>query len=62
MKEFKLRARCGRGDIRMRFTSMPQVKVFTCPMCDRVSVISETIMAGDAYEVGMKARGYHRVS
>lgn len=46
----------------MRYSSMPQVKVFTCPICDRVSVISETIMAGDAYEVGMKARGYHRVS
>ncbi len=58
---YKLHARCGRCDVRMVYSSMPQVKVFTCPICDRVTVISETMLAGDAFDAQMKAQGYHRL-
>lgn len=58
---YKLHARCGRCDVRMVFSSMPGVKVFTCPVCDRVTIIAETVTAGDAYDARMKAQGYHRL-
>lgn len=45
----------------MRFSSMPGLKVFMCPMCDRVAVIAETFMVGDAYDAAMKAQGYRRL-
>lgn len=61
MSRYKLHARCGRCDVRMVFSSMPGVKVFTCPMCDRVTVIAETVTAGDAFDARMKAQGYHRL-
>jgi hypothetical protein len=57
----KLHARCGRCDVRMRLSSMPGLKVFACPMCDRVAVIAETLMVGDAYDARMKAQGYRRL-
>jgi len=58
---YKLHARCGRCDVRMVFSSMPGVKVFTCPVCDRVTIIAETVTAGDAFDARMKSQGYHRL-
>lgn len=58
---YKVHVRCGRCEVRMVFSSMPGVKVFTCPSCDRVTVVSETVQAGDAYEARMRAQGYHRL-
>ena len=56
----KIKCRCGNCGFSMQRSKMPGVTVWTCKNCDRVAVVAGTVTAGDAFEVRMKALGYHR--